>query len=385
MFALVRPAAKFTVLVEGAGPPVAQTRRKPASPGFTTVGISTTARASAGTPHEPATAKVRRLPAGRGACAVRVSATRQGGGGSSPWASRSTARPTAPSRSPRRPRRGRAGRPPPPAARDRSGGAGADIAHGGGAGGRPVALPQLGALEAVAGAEVQRARLEGQARWEGAHRAGVDVPHPHGARRGAVALPKLGAAGAVVGGEVDSVPPDARRFAGAEPADPGRMSLTSTVPASVPSLFHSSYPCTPSLAVKNSVPFTLVRPDRVGAGVAGTDVLHQHRAGGRAVALPQLGSAGPRDAPGRTACRPRRSAPSPPAAGPPRQSLVRRSVPASVPSLFHRSPLVGRRRRRRTASRFTSVSSDRKVALGPGTMSLTRTVPASVPSLFHSS
>ena len=29
-------------------------------------------------------------------------------------------------------------------------------------------------------------------------------------------------------------------------ADPGRMSFTMTVPASVPSLFHSSYPCEPS-------------------------------------------------------------------------------------------------------------------------------------------
>ena len=37
------------------------------------------------------------------------------------------------------------------------------------------------------------------------------------------------------------------------------MSLTSTVPAAVPSLFHSSTPCVPSLAVKNSVPLTFVR------------------------------------------------------------------------------------------------------------------------------
>ena len=39
----------------------------------------------------------------------------------------------------------------------------------------------------------------------------------------------------------------------------GLMSLTRTVPAAVPSLFHSSAPCAPSLAVKNSVPFTVVR------------------------------------------------------------------------------------------------------------------------------
>src|ERR671932_700795 len=34
------------------------------------------------------------------------------------------------------------------------------------------------------------------------------------------------------------------------------MSLTRVVPAAVPSLFHSSPPCTPSSAAKNSVPFT---------------------------------------------------------------------------------------------------------------------------------
>ncbi len=44
-----------------------------------------------------------------------------------------------------------------------------------------------------------------------------------------------------------------------EPRLPGRMSLTNTVPAAVPSLFQSSLPLMPSLAEKNSVPFTLVR------------------------------------------------------------------------------------------------------------------------------
>ena len=43
------------------------------------------------------------------------------------------------------------------------------------------------------------------------------------------------------------------------PPAPGLMSLTMTVPASVPSLFHSSRPWVPSLAVKNSVPLTFVR------------------------------------------------------------------------------------------------------------------------------
>ena len=66
------------------------------------------------------------------------------------------------------------------------------------------------------------------------------------------------------------------------------MSLTRTVPAAVPSLFHSSVPCVPSLAAKNSVPLTFVRLDGVRAGAAGVDVLDQDGAGGGAVALPQL-------------------------------------------------------------------------------------------------
>src|SRR5262245_1203248 len=40
---------------------------------------------------------------------------------------------------------------------------------------------------------------------------------------------------------------------------PGRMSLTRTVPAAAPSLFHNSNPVKPSLAEKNSVPWTSVR------------------------------------------------------------------------------------------------------------------------------
>jgi hypothetical protein len=37
------------------------------------------------------------------------------------------------------------------------------------------------------------------------------------------------------------------------PALPVRISLTSTLPAAVPSLFHNSSPCTPSLATKKRV------------------------------------------------------------------------------------------------------------------------------------
>ena len=46
--------------------------------------------------------------------------------------------------------------------------------------------------------------------------------------------------------------------AGADDGIPGQMSFTRVVPASVPSLRHSSTPATPSSAANNSLPFTLV-------------------------------------------------------------------------------------------------------------------------------
>ena len=49
------------------------------------------------------------------------------------------------------------------------------------------------------------------------------------------------------------------RYRGDEPAAPGLISFTRVVPATVPSVFQSSLPATPSFAVKNSVPFTLHR------------------------------------------------------------------------------------------------------------------------------
>ena len=115
----------------------------------------------------------------------------------------------------------------------------------------------------------------------------------------------------------------------------GLMSLTSTVPAAVPSLFHSSQPVVPSSAAKNSVPFTFVRL-RGRAAAAGVDVLDEDGAGGGAVALPQL--------------QPVRA-------------------------------VVGREEQRAVDVRQVAGS---EPAL-PGLMSLTSTVPAAVPSLFHSS
>src|SRR5207302_660138 len=56
----------------------------------------------------------------------------------------------------------------------------------------------------------------------------------------------------------NSVPPTAVRYPGYEPELAGLMSLTRTVPAALPSLFHSSTPFTQSLAEKYSARRTAV-------------------------------------------------------------------------------------------------------------------------------
>jgi hypothetical protein len=56
-----------------------------------------------------------------------------------------------------------------------------------------------------------------------------------------------------------SVPFAFTRLNGSDPAEPGRMSFTRTVPAAVPSLFHSSMPAWGVEAVKKAVaPITTV-------------------------------------------------------------------------------------------------------------------------------
>ena len=55
-----------------------------------------------------------------------------------------------------------------------------------------------------------------------------------------------------------SIPFTSVRYLGTSVCSPGQMSLTSTVPASVPSLFQSSSPFVPSSAMKYSMPFTFV-------------------------------------------------------------------------------------------------------------------------------
>src|SRR5205085_2230731 len=51
-----------------------------------------------------------------------------------------------------------------------------------------------------------------------------------------------------------SRPPDGVRNRGPDPPDPLLISATICVPAALPLDFHSSNPCTPSLAAKNSEP-----------------------------------------------------------------------------------------------------------------------------------
>ena len=84
-----------------------------------------------------------------------------------------------------------------------------------------------------------------------------------------------------------SVPPTLTRSVGFELAADGLMSATSVVPLNVPSLFHNSRPCVPSLAVKNSVPLTFVRYSGANCR-AWIDVLDQRRPTSGAVGLPQL-------------------------------------------------------------------------------------------------
>src|SRR3989440_3751093 len=120
------------------------------------------------------------------------------------------------------------------------------------------------------------------------------------------------------------------------------MSFTNTVPPGVPSLFHSSTPVAPSFAEKYS-------------------------------SLPRTAS-----------LRGRELAPS--------LMSFTRTVPACVPSLFHSSTPVTPSSAEKNQVPLTKANSvGRGVPLAPGKefpvglMSFTRTVPVSVPSVFHSS
>src|SRR5262249_14158790 len=138
-----------------------------------------------------------------------------------------------------------------------------------------------------------------------------------------------------------SVPLTLVRYLGAELPPPGLMSLTSAVPADVPSVFHSSQPVVltyiePSKATKNSVPFTIVNCSGL-----------------------ELASPG--------------------------EMFLTRTVPAAVPSLFHSSTPFepSNALKKRMPLKFVRLVGHEFSV--PGAISLTRTVPAAVPSLFHSS
>ena len=113
------------------------------------------------------------------------------------------------------------------------------------------------------------------------------------------------------------VPLRSTRRVGPELAGPGRISLTRTVPAAVPSLFHSSLPVSGWKALKKSVPLIFRS----------------------------------------------RATPAEPAPG--TMSLTR-TVPAAVPSLFHSSLPVSGRKALKKRVPSTSVSCLRSDEPGPG-------------------
>jgi hypothetical protein len=78
--------------------------------------------------------------------------------------------------------------------------------------------------------------------------------------------------------------------AGIEPVAPAKTSCSRTVPAAVPSLVQGSTPLVPSLAPKNSRLPTAVNPEpEANRSPSRQDVLHQRRPRARAVAAPARG------------------------------------------------------------------------------------------------
>ena len=118
----------------------------------------------------------------------------------------------------------------------------ADVLDQDGAGLGAVGLPQLAAVDAVVGGEEQRAadRRSRSLRVAAVGAVRVDVLDQDGAGLGAVGLPQLAAVDAVVGGEEQRRRRQRSGPGGCGVAVAGLMSLTRTVPASVPSDFHSS-------------------------------------------------------------------------------------------------------------------------------------------------
>ncbi len=103
----------------------------------------------------------------------------------------------------------------------------------------PSLFPQLVARAPIRGAEIQCPVHVRQLTGTGTARTRVDVLDQRRTRAGAVALPQFVAIGSVVGAEIQR-PVHVRQLTGASAASSRAMSLTNTVPALVPSLFHSS-------------------------------------------------------------------------------------------------------------------------------------------------
>ena len=162
-----------------------------------------------------------------------------------------------------------------------------DVLDQDGAGGGAVALPQLVAVGAVVGAEEQRAVDVGQM-------LGVELAAPGSmslTRTVPAAvpsrLPELVAVGRRRWRVKKSVPLTFVEIPGTLSRRAGEMSLTRTVPAAVPSLFHSSCRwCRRGAEEQRAVDVGEIVGIRAAA--CPDDVLDQHRAGRRAVALPQL-------------------------------------------------------------------------------------------------
>ena len=140
--------------------------------------------------------------------------------------------------------------------------------------------------------------------------------------------------------EKNTVPRAGVRSWGDELAVPGLTSATSTVPAALPSLFHSSVPLPGALVPLLAEKYTVVP------------------SGTRLATLLLLE---------------------------PGQMSFTSTVPASVPSLFHSSAPMEPPSALKNSVDPAAVMPDGEEAPVPGLMSLTCTVPASVPSLFHSS
>ena len=83
---------------------------------------------------------------------------------------------------------------------------------------------------------------------------------------------------------------------------PAKISLTSAVPAAVPSLFHNSRPCAVG-GDEEQRAVDVGQIEREASPASGENVLDQHGAGGRAVALPEFPVPWCRRRRGRTACR----------------------------------------------------------------------------------